>query len=68
MTANLPDNALELRSLVTSHGTLELSLHDVPIPVPSANQVLVGVEAPSIGPRPSIIHHGPKAAGLEVAY
>jgi hypothetical protein len=25
MTADLPDRALELRSLVTSHGTLELS-------------------------------------------
>ena len=26
MTADLPDSALELRSLVTSQGTLELSL------------------------------------------
>jgi NADPH:quinone reductase len=50
MTANLPDNALELRSLVTSDGTLELSLHDVPVPVPSANQVLVRVEASPINP------------------
>jgi NADPH:quinone reductase len=33
MTADLPDNALELRSLVTSQGTLELSLHDVPVPL-----------------------------------
>jgi NADPH2:quinone reductase len=50
MTANLPDNALELRSLVTSHGTLELSLHEVPIPIPSANEVLVRVEASPINP------------------
>jgi NADPH2:quinone reductase len=50
MTANLPDNALELRSLVTSHGTLELSLQEVPIPVPSANQALVRVEASPINP------------------
>jgi NADPH2:quinone reductase len=40
MTADLPDNALELRSLVTSHGTLELSLYEVPIPVLTANEVL----------------------------
>ena len=31
MTADLPESALELRSLVTSQGTLELSLHDVPV-------------------------------------
>jgi NADPH2:quinone reductase len=31
MTLDLPRNALELRSLVTSQGTLELSLHDVPV-------------------------------------
>ena len=31
---DLPDNALELRSLVTSQGTLELSLHDVPVAIP----------------------------------
>ena len=50
MTADLPDNALELRSLVTSHGTLELSLQEVPVPVPSANEVLVRVEASPINP------------------
>src|SRR5882762_6473000 len=50
MTADLPDNAVELRSLVTSHGTLELSLHEVPIPVPSANEVLVRLEASPINP------------------
>jgi NADPH:quinone reductase len=50
MTADLPDNALELRSLVTSHGTLELSLLEVPVPVPAANEVLVRVEASPINP------------------
>jgi NADPH:quinone reductase-like Zn-dependent oxidoreductase len=50
MTADLPDNALELRSLVTSQGTLELSLHDVPVPTPAANEVLVRVEASPINP------------------
>jgi NADPH2:quinone reductase len=50
MTTDLPDNALELRSLVTSHGMLELSLQEVPIPVLSTNEVLVRVEASPINP------------------
>jgi NADPH2:quinone reductase len=50
MTADLPDSALELRSLVTSQGTLELSLHDVEVPTPAANEVLVRVEASPINP------------------
>jgi NADPH:quinone reductase len=50
MTADLPDNSLELRSLVTSQGALEISLHDVPVPVPAANEVLVRVEASPINP------------------
>jgi NADPH2:quinone reductase len=50
MTADLPDTALELRSLVTSRGTLELSLHDVPVPVPGDDEVLVRVEASPINP------------------
>ncbi|WP_231975874.1 zinc-binding dehydrogenase [Mycobacterium sp. E2462] len=50
MTADLPDTALELRSLVTSDGTLEISLHDVPVPTPGADEVLVRVEASPINP------------------
>src|ERR1700709_1875225 len=50
MTADLPGSALELRSLVTSQGTLELSLHDVEVPTPAANEVLVRVEASPINP------------------
>ena len=50
MTADLPNRALELRSLVTSHGTLELSLHDVPVPSPAGDEVLVRVEASPINP------------------
>jgi NADPH2:quinone reductase len=50
MTADLPDNALELRSLVTSQGTLELSLHDVAVPSPTANEVVIRVEASPINP------------------
>ena len=50
MAADLPDRALELRSLVTSHGTLELSLHDVQVPSPAGDEVLVRVEASPINP------------------
>jgi NADPH:quinone reductase len=50
MTADLPDTALELRSLVTSQGTLELSLQDVPVPRPAANEVVVRVQASPINP------------------
>jgi NADPH:quinone reductase-like Zn-dependent oxidoreductase len=50
MTEDLPDTALELRSLVTSQGTLQLSLQDVPVPTPTANEVLVRVEASPINP------------------
>ena len=50
MTADLPKEALELRSLVTSDGTLELSLQEVPVPTPGANEVLVRVEAAPINP------------------
>src|SRR3984885_8871257 len=50
MTAGLPDRALQLRSLVTSLGMLELSLHDVPVPTPGTNEVLVRVEASPINP------------------
>jgi NADPH:quinone reductase len=50
MAGDLPDTALELRSLVTSGGTLELSLHEVPVKAPGANEVLVRVEASPINP------------------
>ncbi len=50
MAADLPDKALELRSLVTSQGTLELFLRDVAVPTPAANEVLVRVEASPINP------------------
>jgi NADPH:quinone reductase len=50
MTEHAPEQALELRSLVTSRGTLELSLRDVPVPSPAADEVLVRVEASPINP------------------
>src|ERR1700743_266395 len=50
MSSDLPDSALELRSLVTSQGTLELSLSDVPVPSPTGNEVVVRIEASPINP------------------
>jgi NADPH:quinone reductase-like Zn-dependent oxidoreductase len=50
MTSLIPPGSLELRSLVTEHGTLELSLIDVPVPTPAPGQVLVRVEAAPINP------------------
>ncbi len=50
MTEAPPETGLELRSLVTPDGTLELSLHDVDIPAPAADQVVVRVEASPVNP------------------
>jgi NADPH:quinone reductase len=50
MTTDLPDLALELQSTVTPQGTLELSLVDVTVPTPAANEVVVRVEAAPINP------------------
>jgi NADPH:quinone reductase len=50
MTTAPPEVGLELRSLVTPEGTLELSLAEVPVPTPTANEVLVRVEAAPINP------------------
>lgn len=50
MTEALPKTALELRSLVTPDGTLELSLHEVDVPTPGPDEVVVRVEASPINP------------------
>jgi NADPH:quinone reductase len=44
------ETGLELRSLVTAEGTLELSLARVPRPVPAADEVVVRIEASPINP------------------
>ncbi len=46
----VPETALELRSLVTADGMLELSLQDVEVPAPTADQVVVRVEASPVNP------------------
>ena len=46
----VPENALQLRSLVTAGGELELSLVDVPVPRPGPNEVLVRIDGSPINP------------------
>ncbi|MEM9620705.1 MAG: zinc-binding dehydrogenase [Pseudomonadota bacterium] len=48
--SDLPTTGLQLRSLVTQAGKLELSLEDVEVTPPGANEVVVRVEASPINP------------------
>jgi NADPH2:quinone reductase len=50
MQQSHPRTALQLRSLVKRGGELEVSLTQVPVPAPAANEVLVRVEASPINP------------------
>ena len=50
MTSPTPTTALQLRSLVRSSGELEVSLQEVPVPEPGADEVLVRIEATPINP------------------
>jgi hypothetical protein len=50
MTQTMSGDALQLRSLIKSDGTLELSLEMVPIPQPKDDEVLVRIEASPINP------------------
>ncbi len=50
MTSEIPSVSLELRSLITESGTLELSLVEVPLAPLDPDQVLVRVEAAPINP------------------
>jgi NADPH2:quinone reductase len=47
---DLPTQALELRTLVTADGRLELSLVDVPVRAPAADEVVIRIEAAPINP------------------
>src|SRR3954453_8442938 len=46
----IPNTALQLRSLVGADGTLRLSLEHVDVPAPGADEVLVRVDAAPINP------------------
>ena len=46
----MTDTMLQLRSLVTEAGMLELSLAEMPVPVPGPGKILVRIEAAPINP------------------
>jgi len=48
--AGIPQSGLQLRSLVTPEGVLELRLADTPVDPPKADEVLVRVEASPLNP------------------
>ena len=50
MTPTTPTTALQLCSRVRDSGELEVSLHEVPVPEPGADEVLVHIEATPINP------------------
>jgi NADPH:quinone reductase len=50
MSAEIPAEALQLRSLVRADQTLELSLDTVPVPEPGPDEVLIRVEAAPLNP------------------
>ena len=50
MTTAIPRTAPQLQSLISKDGTLHLSLADVAVPTPGANEVLVRIEAAPINP------------------
>lgn len=50
MQALPPSTALELRSLITTSGRLELSLAEVAVKAPSANDVVIRIEAAPLNP------------------
>jgi NADPH:quinone reductase len=50
MIAHIPSSSLQLRSLITHGGKLELSLADVPVVQPAAHEVLVQMQASPLNP------------------
>ncbi len=50
---------LQLRSLVTADGTLEVALHEAEIPQPAADEVVVRVEAAPVNPSDLGVMFGP---------
>jgi NADPH:quinone reductase len=50
MNTVVAPTSLQLRSLIRANGELEVSLRDVPIPEPAADEVLIRIEATPINP------------------
>ena len=63
MTDQNPDAGLQLRSMVTSEGQLEVSLLLTPIGEPADNEVLVQIEATPINPSDIGLLFGPADLG-----
>lgn len=59
MTAAIPREALQLRSLIKPSGELELTVDLRPVPQPQANEVLIRVEASPINPSDQGMLFGP---------
>jgi NADPH:quinone reductase len=59
MTTDIPRTSLQLRSLIRANGELEVSLQDVQIPEPAADEVLVRIEATPINPSDLGLLFGP---------
>lgn len=55
----LPSTSLQIRSNIRSHGELELSLAEVPVPEPAEGEVLVRMEAAPINPSDLGLLFGP---------
>ena len=50
MTQSLPETGLQLRSLITADGRLELSLVEVAVDAPGTDEIVVRIEATPINP------------------
>lgn len=59
MSAALPKEALQLRSIIRRDGELELSLVSAPVPEPGEDEVLIRVEAAPINPSDQANLFGP---------
>ena len=67
MTSTLPSTGLELRSIITGAGELELSLVNAPTPTPKADEVVVRIEAAPINPSDLGLLLGPADLSTAVA-
>ena len=67
MTSTLPSTGLELRSIITGAGELELSLINAPMPTPKADEVVVRIEAAPINPSDLGLLIGPADLSSAVA-
>jgi NADPH2:quinone reductase len=50
MSSPTPSHGLQLQSLITAQGRLEIRLVDVPVPAPADDEVLIRIEATPINP------------------